>query len=471
METIKSAETLLAELRTFLRAYNASLDTGDGSLSKDLLLTPFSIGGKLIMDQVTIARDLHVLSRLEDGQIDDEGTNYKKERLPGSYATVTLTFFTEILSTSDIVIPAGTTVKTAGTTLTSPITFETVSEARFSVGDIATYYSYDNARYEFTVTAICTTIGTGGNVGQNTISSIVGTVSGISGVTNINAATGGLSSETDEDMKVRISLAKLGRDLNVPNGVRGLMKDNGFLDAYTVRVEDADAERATGIDVFVVNTITDAAIETFTYYPGRLYYFTNRPVTEVTSVKVASTGVTLASSLYAVNIDNTSPLRRSVYAQDYIQISAFTSLSPGQLFTVSYNYASRISRTQDNVNLVENHVLTADLLIKRAYPVYLYLNATLTLKTSSDGPATRSRCRNAIAQFMSSYRLGESLQKSDLILVLQQGYGDYSVDTVDAVRITSYYLKDEFGNSYLPIDETITIGKKYYIVYGNTVLV
>ena len=76
-----------------------------------------------------------------------------------------------------------------------------------------------------------------------------------------------------------------------------------------------------------------------------------------------------------------------------------------------------------------------------------------------------------MSQFVATYRLGDSIQKSDLIVVLQTGFGDYPIDTVDAVVISSYYLQDELGKQYLPIDEKILVGAKYYIVFGQATVV
>lgn len=468
---IKSKETLLAELRTFLRAYNRLLDTGDNSLAKDFLLLPFSIGGSTIMDQVSVARDLHILSRLVGTELDNEATNYKLERLPGTFALVSLTFFTSATPTTDVTIPAGSQGKTAGTAFSSPITFSTVSQATYPVSSLGVYYSHDRARYEFTILALCDTIGRTGNIGAELITTLIGAIPQIDGVTNLTAAFQGSDSESDDDLKVRIQMAVLGRDLNVPNGVRGQLMGYGFIDAYPVRVEDADAEKASGIDAFVIDVAPDTVTETFSYDPAQtIFYLANRPVTDITSVVLGS-GTVLSTAQYDAHIDATSPMRRSVYGQDYVELHSGLGLTLGDSFSVTYNYSKVIKNAQADIDLVDNKVLTSDLLVKRAYPLYFYVTATLTYKANADVAATKSKCKNALAQLLATYRLGNPIQKSDLIVVLQNGYGDYPVDTVDAVRISSYSLVDEVGTTYLPIDEVISVGKKYYVLYGAATLV
>lgn len=468
--TIKSYNTLLSELVTFLKAYNRSLDTGATSLSRDLILAPYSVGARLIMEQVGIARQLYILSRLSGNYLDNEGTNYTLERSTGTYASVTLTFWTETRPTADITIAAGTQTRTVGTTFASPVIFSTIAETTYALGAVDSYYSYDRARYEFPVEALARVIGEDGNVGAGLITIIVDAVSQIGGVTNLAASSGGSGEESDDDFRERIRLRKIGTDINTVNGFREFVRERGFTDAYPVRVESADSERATGIDVFVIDQNTTAITETFTYRASiPRYYLSNSPVASVTSVISAISGA-VSSSDYDVNIDNSSPLRRSTLAQDYIEIRASASLPEASNFTVTYTYNQTIVNFQSNLELDTDNILTADPLVKRAFPLSFYINATLTLTANADGPTNRNRARNALIQFLSQYRLGEDIQKSDVIIVLQQGYGDFPIAEVDAVIINEYYLEDEFGTTYLPVDETITVSDKQYVIHGTATI-
>jgi hypothetical protein len=468
--TIKSYNTLLSEIITFLKAYNRSLDTGATSLSRDLVVTPYSVGARLLMEQVGIARQLYILGRLRGNYLDNEATNYTLERSTGTYASVMLTFWTETRPTADITIAAGTQVRTAGTSFTSPVIFSTVSETTYALSAVDSYYSYDRARYEFQVSALARIIGETGNVGAGLINLISSAIPQISGVTNISASYGGTGVEDDDDFRERIRLKKIGVNINTVNGLREFTRERGFIDAYPVRVENSDAERATGVDVFVIDQDVVSITDTFTYYTGiPRYYFSIPPVTAVTSVVSATVG-TLSSSDYDVNIDNSSPLRRSTLAQDYIEIRASASLPEASTFTVTYTYSQTIVNFQSNLELDQNDILTADPLVKRAYPLSFYINAVLTLTANADGPTNRSRARNALIQFLAQYRLGEDIQKSDIIIVLQQGYGDFPIAEVDAVVINEYYLEDEFGATYLPIDETITVSDKQYAIHGTATI-
>ena len=468
--TTKSISTLLGEMRTFLRAYNRSLDTGDNSLAKDLLLIPFSVGARLIMEEVGAVRDLRLLSKEVGTQLDDEGGNFTYERSNGTYATVTLYFYATTIPIGDVSIPAGTQCRTTGTSFAPPVIFNTIAAAIFPLASVASYYSYDRARYEFPVDALSAAVGDLGNVGAGTITIATHSVPYINGVTNLIASSGGTGIEDDDDFRNRIKLRNAGRDLNTINGSRVYATSHGFTDAYAIRVEDAASERSDGVDVFVIDSFSTAITETFTYYSstGR-YYLSNNPVKSVTAVVSAISGP-VGSADYDVFIDNTSLLRRSVYAADYVEIRVSAGLSPGSPFTVTYTYSQNIANFQNTLNQNVNEVLTSNVLVKRAFPLSFYINASLTLIANADGPATRSTVKNALIQFLDNYRLGTGIQESDIIIVMQQGYGDFPVSSVDAVVINSYYLMDEFGTTYSPVASTIAVANTQYVVYGNATL-
>jgi hypothetical protein len=471
MADTKSMQTLLAEVRTHAKTRNRALDVSDNSFAKDLIFTPYAIGGRLLMNQVDLIKKLNRLSQVTGTDLDDEATNYGLERLTGNYATVLLTYWATNRPTATVAVAASCQARTAGTAFDSPVTFSVISDTNFPIANMDAYYAHDRGRYEFAVRARCTAKGSAGAVGANLITVLVTAVNEINGVTNLTAATGvGLDLEVDDDFRERIRMAILGRGLGTVYGLRGYLMGLGFVDANVVRVEEEGYERASGVDAFAIDFSAETITDTVTYRVAQArYYFSKRPVLEVTTVISASIGVVPANQ-YNVNIDSTTPLRRSVDADDYLEFSG-APIPDGTSVSITYNYCSAIYQAQQTLNLPVNRILTADALLKRAYPLYLYVNATLTLKANADGPATRNKCRNALSQFLARYRQGTSMQESDLIIVLQNGYGDYPVDTVDQVVITSFYLKDELGTTYLPIAETIALNNKQHAVYGSSAII
>ena len=472
MVDTKSFQTLLSEVRTHVRTRNPSLDVSSNALTNDFVYVPYAIGGRLLMNQVEAIKTLTRLSQEKGTDLDNEGSNYTKERLTGNYSTVMLTYWSTTRPTATISIPAGSQASTAGTALASPVTFAVVSDTNFPLANMDAYYSHDRARYEFSVLAQCTQKGSQGSVGANLITTMVSAITQVNGVINLVATSGvGLDTELDDDLRERIRMARLGRGLGMVYGLRGYLMGLGFVDANVIRVEEEGYERATGIDGFVIDFSAESQTDTFTYYAAQArYYFSKRPVRQINSVVSASIGI-IPSSQYNANIDETSPLRRSSQADDYIEFVG-APIPDGTSVSITYTYSSAITQAQQSLdNLPTNKILTADALVKRAYPLSLYINASLTLKANADGPSTRNSCRNALSQFMGTYRLGNNVQKSDLIIVLQEGYGDYPISTVDQVVINSFYLVDELGVTYLPIAETSALNLKQHAIYGTSAIV
>ena len=470
MVQFKSRETVLNELQAFIRAYNRLIDTGQNSLTKDFVLTPMSVGGEIVFDQLQTVYDLFILSQETGADLELEATNYGLERSTGTLAVATEVFYTPTAPTVDVLIPAGSSVSTAGTSLSSPVSFTTVADYSVALANIAAYYSYDRGRYEFPVRCTADAVGSSGNVGSGTIITLNSPVSQISGVTNLVASSGGADTESDEDLRSRIQAAMTGRDLNTVNGLRAAVRKRSVVDAFPIRVEDADSERANGVDVFIIDSYVASATQTFTYSTAVTnYYFDDVPVYEVTSV--VSPAGPLSSADYDVHLDNTTSMRRSIYASDYISIRASASLTPGTQFTVTYTYNADVYQLQNYFYADANKVLTANVLIKRAYPLELNINASLTLQPNADGPTTRNKVKNALIQYLSNFRLKQGIQESDLILVLQQGYGDFTTTSVDAVIINSFYLTDEFGVITNPVGQALTVSRKQYIVPGTFVVI
>jgi len=470
MVQFKSREAVLGEIQTFLKAYNRLIDTGPNSLTKDFLLLPQSVGGALVFEQIAAVNNQFILSQQDAAELNLEATNYTLERSGGTFAVVTVVFYNGAIPTADVFIPAGTQIQTAGTSFASPVVFETVADYSVALSAVSGFFSFDRSRYEFPVLCSAENTGSDGNVGTGTILTISGSIANITGVANLSASSGGSDAETDEDFRSRIQSAKTGRDLNTVNGLTSYVESAGFIDAHAIRVEDADSERPTGIDVFIIDTYIAATTQAFTYQPSvPRYYFENLPVVSVSSVRSSVAGV-ISSASYDVSLDTTTPLRRSALAQEYIEIRASASLAPGTPFEVTYTYRADVAQLQSTFDQDDNNVLTADPLVKHAYPLSFIINTTLTLKTNADGPTTRNRVRNALIQYLATFRLGQHVQKSDVIIVLQEGYGDFAVDSVDAVIINSYSLLDEFGVSYLPVDETISVSSKQYVIAGTATI-
>jgi hypothetical protein len=121
-------------------------------------------------------------------------------RQSATYASGFVTFSRNVPSTSAIRIPLGTQVMAPmltgsadGEPTTGNVIFRTTFDVTLPAGDT-----------EIVAPVQAAVSGTLGNVAANRITAFVGTpVLGITGVTNVNATSGGREAETDEELKVR----------------------------------------------------------------------------------------------------------------------------------------------------------------------------------------------------------------------------------------------------------------------------
>ncbi|HQT89693.1 MAG TPA: baseplate J/gp47 family protein [Acidiphilium sp.] len=140
-------------------------------------------------------------------------------RLPGTYATGTVTFsrFTTVTSA---LISVGSFVRTADGTQTFTVTTDTTN-AYWNTSQGGYLIPAGTSSAAVPVQAV--NVGTQGNVGANTITLVVGSVPGIDTVNNSAAFTNGLNAESDAAVKVRfqnwLNTRALGTEAAVLNAV------------------------------------------------------------------------------------------------------------------------------------------------------------------------------------------------------------------------------------------------------------
>jgi uncharacterized phage protein gp47/JayE len=124
--------------------------------------------------------------------LDDFLALFGMDRQAAKRATGRVTFSRGTPAPAPVLIPAGTQVSRPATAVSPQIIFQTVLDAVIPQGGIVT---------EVPVEAVAP--GSSGNVPANTITSILSTVSNISGVTNDNATNNGRDDENDSEFKTR----------------------------------------------------------------------------------------------------------------------------------------------------------------------------------------------------------------------------------------------------------------------------
>lgn len=161
-------------------------DIREGSTYWDIYAS-FAIEIANAYNAIDEATKLSILAESVGVFLDLKAIEYGLFREPASKAEVELTF----TSTQALTIPAGTRVSNAVITGQPIIEFETDEDLTFvTAGDA-------------TIGATAVVEGTSGNLAVATLTEIVSSINGVTGVTNSNASSGGRDRETDDEFKSR----------------------------------------------------------------------------------------------------------------------------------------------------------------------------------------------------------------------------------------------------------------------------
>ena len=140
-------------------------------------------------------------------------------RGPAAASVVTLTFYTYVKPTINIIIPVGAVVATAPDSQTPSLNFQTTGSASISASSAASFYNAENNWWAVTISAQCATTGSISNVGGGTITKPVSNVPAGWGVTNQAAAEFGTDTQSNAQLAEIIQARNVtGVDSGTRNG-------------------------------------------------------------------------------------------------------------------------------------------------------------------------------------------------------------------------------------------------------------
>ena len=477
MAEIKNEKQLVTELRRFLRHIRPDLDTSPNSIFSNLILIPAAIAGRVIFDELGRVQDLQVLSNVTEGDLDREAENYGLERKKGRRSRGFVVFYARSAPTTDVVIPSGTLVSTPTFNINQVISYRTMATVTLPGGaGASSFFVRDKQRYEtLPVPVEAVAPGLNGTIGPNRITLIQGVVSGIDGVYNPDAITGGQDRETDDVFRARIRRRFLGREKNIRKGVESILLDTyDFEDARVIRPLDDESERVEGVDVYVIDSSQSERTQLVTHRNAKdVYQLDSSPMLEVLAVAGQEHGLLEEGTHYWVERDTeTTSLRLSTRAFDVVRISptGHSLLSDGEQVAINYTYANEIARAQQDLDLPPQNVLTSDILIKKAIRYGVSIKAGVTFFGGVDEDVERAKIELSLSTFFDRFNIGDPLQLSDLIVAIESGIADLRIQSVDQVIIRDVRATNEFGDekvlSFDPLDQStnqsITFGSREY---------
>lgn len=193
--TNKSRIDCFNSMKSYLQTLTTNLsDFNTGSVLLSLFDTVAAELEQLYNAQVQI-QDAAFISTATGSDLDKKVADFTLERRGASFSSGIVTFGRTTSSTQNFIIPAGTQISTQATSTAPSVSFETIEEAILSAGSLTV-----------NVQARAVSSGISGNVSASTITILPSPPTGIEFVINYNAFTGGADSETDEELRNRLSL-------------------------------------------------------------------------------------------------------------------------------------------------------------------------------------------------------------------------------------------------------------------------
>ena len=351
---------IVQSMITFLQGKRPDIATQTGSVVNDVVIS--TVANQLSAQNGTDPSVYSELQYIQDLQafvtnaadivpadMDAIANNYGMTRLPGTQATGLLTLRIRNYTTSSpiVIVPSGTTVSTLSTASAPAVSFSTTATITFSPSLAPSYYNPNTGFYEQTVGIMCQSIGTVGNVGANTITSLTGSGLGIDAITNTTATSGGTNVEDNVAFAARIQIKLSGNNVGTPNGIISLMDTNpNVIQARLVGPDDPAMQRnqyGGAADVYIRGSIPITLTESFTYTTAgsQNYVMLNQPpfaVGLVTGVVSGSPYTFVPGTDYSVVLNPNSLYAGSTLAASYITFNvstAFTILTVGLPFTVT----------------------------------------------------------------------------------------------------------------------------------------
>ena len=162
----------------------------------------------------------------------------------------------------------------------------------------------------------------------------------------------------------------------------------------------------------------------------------------ITFTSGSNNGLTRTVTSFSYDSDNniatftTNDFANPISAGDTFGVDPRPNI--GDTVEITYLYNTDINTLQVYSDQTTASVVGADVLIKNGYQAKFYLDLVINIFSQYDFTTVKTKVENALLQYISSLRLGDDLQLSDLIVVAQTGSGtDYTIVEVDSVDINT----------------------------------
>ncbi len=459
MADIKTTDQVKSDLISVYGNLDDKLDLTKNKVERDVLVEAPADGaiGDLWseLDNTSKAQSFDNVADLSNADIDALASNYNRSRNDAVKATSAVFFYTDSSPTADITVASGVIVSTSDD---NPVTFETTESKTMYSATPDIYYQSSLGLWGIELSVRAISAGENGNKSAGLITTLSTSVSGITSVNNVTAATGGSEEESNASLISRVKARFEGEDLSTRGGLRDLMLDqDNVTDALIVGANHSFMTRDEGyggsIDIYILGSDSTTTSETVTV-TSTGYVLTSQPVISVSSV--------IGDSSYTETTDytfvaDTANFAGSTLGQDKI---LFTSTGPsvGEDITVTYNYNALMATLQNLFTIDANDIVNSDNLVKSTTEVTIDITiAGLVLNTGYDLASVKNSINTALTNLINALGLGDAVELADILGTIKSVAGVDNLDT----RMANTYITPSGGGTVNAQGDVILTAKEY----------
>lgn len=467
---IRTKTQIITEAIDFIKSKFTNIATEIGSVVRDLVIEAPAEEFERLNEELERTQQIQSFNfpeEMTEDELDALSANYGLVRKQGTASTGTITFQIRNFSTSSspITVPTGTTVSSTGSDGVLQISFVTTEALFFDPAVAPTYFNPITGLYELTASIISSEIGSSGNVSAGTITQLDSNITGITSVTNTVATTGGTDIESNEALADRAKDKLAGNNVGTRKGIISRIEENSnVIDSIVVTPNDIEMIRdefGGAVDVYVIGQDLVSTFDVFQYSStgSQEFVLLHQPVASVDTV----TGIAGGSPItfiegtdYNFVKDPSELFGGSTSTEDKIVFDiGGTNPDDSTNITVTYNYDKLIEDLQSSIDADDGHIVTADVLVKEAVEVEVDVVADVTLFPGSVPASEISNIQTAVSEFIGGLGLGDSIDKSDIVAVIE------GVDSVDAVDLNTLVLSKD-GTPLTGTEQRLTVFKNEF---------
>lgn len=410
-----------------------------------------------LLRQVYQLISLQNLNDLPADYVDDFAASEMVIRSQGSAAFVTLVFSRSSKPPTNLVVPANFPVATDIDASTgSQVTFVTLQTATLFAASADAFFNPETGKYELSVTAASVNTGPSTRVAPNRVKRPLRPLIGFDSVSNPKESTGGLPSESNQDVGDRYMLRIAGTELGTPAGLARYTRQvfTNVQDVYMVYANDPFLTRADSdagaVDAWILGASTVERTITLPF-PGKLVpmVLDRQPVIQITSV---SSGVVYTQNVDYILQPDTGVNARSTRGSDaLVFLAGGAAPAVGDLINITYTYDQLVVALQSLFGQPVYKSTGADLLFRSGIQVDVAISGNLKVSAGDPQQVLLAAQQALLDMFNGTptfrgYRLGQGVEQFDLTATLSR------VGGIDNFVFTLLAPVGQIGVADIPIN-------------------